>query len=197
MIKAVLFDYGGVLTEGGTTGCIQRFIGAVYGLPPEKINADKDLMLAARSGHISEAAFFEQMNERHPEGVRLNRQNFLAHSDIFVKSAPVYSLAARLRGAGIKTGILSNIYDFTGEALRRRGFYDGFDPVILSCFEHLAKPEVAIYQRAMKRLGVHSGEIIFVDDFERCLVPARVLGWHTVHARSPHQIVTDVDLKQR
>lgn len=193
MIKAVLFDYGGVLTEGGTTGCIQRFIGAVYDLPPETIDADRDLMLAARSGEIDEASFFEQMNKRHPEGERLNRQNFLAHSDIFAKSEPVYALAARLRTSGIQTGILSNIYDFTGDELRRQGFYDGFDPVILSCTEHVAKPEPEIYQRAIARLGVKPDEVIFVDDFERCLVPVRSMGWHAVLAVSPEQIVKDVE----
>lgn len=191
MIKAVLFDFGGVLTEGGTSGCVQRIFGSIYGIDPTHINKDSDLMLDARTGLITERDYFDQMNRRHPEGARATRDNYLATADIFVKSEPVYTLAIHLRKRGIATGILSNIIDTAGDELRRRGFYEGFEPVILSYQEHLAKPDPAIYKIAIERLGVAPNEILLIDDQEKCRPPAEALGMHFIVATSPQQIVAD------
>lgn len=193
MIKAVLFDYGGVLTPGGTSGCVQRIFGQIYGIDPVLINEDYDVLFRARQGKMTTQEFFDEMNRRHPEGERATAEKYLALCDTFVKSEPVYDLAARLRQQGVATGILSNINDIVADELRARGFYDGFSPVILSCEEKLAKPEPEFYQIAVDRLGVSPHEIAFVDDQEKCRPPAEALGMHFILATSPAQIVHDTE----
>lgn len=189
MIKAVLFDYGGVLTEGGTSGCVARIFATIYGIDPADMDGDDDIMLRARQGLISEQEYFAEMNRRHSTGPRANRENYLQNTDIFVKSEPVYALAANLRSHGIATGILSNINDIAADELRVRGFYDGFEPVVLSYQEKLAKPQPEFYKLAVERLGVAPGEVVLIDDQEKCRPSAEALGMHFILATSPQQIV--------
>jgi epoxide hydrolase-like predicted phosphatase len=193
MIKAVLFDYGGVLTEGGKAGCMQRLFGAIYGVDPRQIDDDLNILTRAQLGAITEEEFFSEMNRRHQGGQRANRHNYIAYADIFKKSEPVYNLAERLRHNRITTAILSNINNIAADELRARGFYDSFDPVILSYQEKLAKPDQRFYQIAIDRLRLRPEEILFIDDQTKNRQPAEALGLHFILANSPKQIVHDVE----
>jgi FMN phosphatase YigB (HAD superfamily) len=64
---------------------------------------------------------------------------------------------------------------------------------VLSCEEHLAKPDPSFYERAVHKLGVAPDEIIFIDDQERFRTPAELIGMHFILAESPEQIVADVE----
>lgn len=190
MIKAVLFDFGGVLSEAGKRGSIRRIFGEVYGLDLDVATID-DIVRKMWRGQISDEEFLAEINRRYPHTPPVTPDEFRAAMDEFTRSELVYALAAELRAKGIKTGILSNIFGLGVKPLRAGGFYDGFDPVLLSCEVGYAKPEKAFYDLAVERLGVHPEEILFIDDQEICLEPARNMGMHTLLAQSPDQIVAD------
>lgn len=184
MIKAVLFDYGGVLSPGGRT--ISGVYSRLLGIPQDEVDL-ADLHIEYRRGDISTEDFFIKLSEQY--GKVVTAEKFLEYSDIFVKNQAVYELAANLRKQGIKTGILSNVYELSADILRKDGYYDGFDPVVLSCEEGLAKPEPEFYKIAIEQLGVDPKEILFIDDQEKCFPPATALGMHTLKADNEKQIV--------
>lgn len=190
MIKVVLFDFGGVLTESGKTGFVTESLAAVYGVRPEDLDVRQDHYLLRR-GKGDVQALFDRLNKQF--GKQVTKEIFLdkVHG-MFVPSSEVYDLAARLREHGIRTGILSNIFSMNADVLREQGRYDGFDPVILSCDEGYAKPDPELYEIAIKKLGVQPEEILFVDDQEKCMGPARDFGMKTLIAEDPGQIVHDV-----
>jgi len=190
MIKAVLFDFGGVLTESGKSGFIAESIAEVYGISVDQLDIRRDHYLLRR-GRGDEAALFDRLNKQF--GKQVTKQMYLdkVHG-MFKTSHEVYELAKRLRKHGVQTGILSNIFAMDAEVLREQGQYDGFDPVILSCDEGYAKPELELYNIAIKKLGVKPEEILFVDDQQKCIGPAKKLGIATVMAISPGHIVQDV-----
>lgn len=190
MIKAVLFDFGGVLTPGGGSGSIHRLFADLFGLDVSEVQVD-DLHHRLRRGDISDEEFFAEINRRHPNDPPVTRETFLAKADIFVRSEPVYELATQLRAHGIQTGILSNIYDMTARVLQEKGFYDGFDPLVLSCNEHFNKPDREFYEIAIRKLGVQPHEILFIDDQQKCMPIAQELGMHTILAENAEQIVRD------
>lgn len=193
MIKAVLFDYGGVLTEAGRRGSIASIAAELFGLDLGWRKLD-DLHDELRRGLISTEEFFLKMAERHKSEKILTAEQWNGASrEVFVRSEPVYDLAAALRHHGVKTGILSNVYQMTADVLKHIGNYDGFEPLILSCEAKLAKPDPEIYQLAVSRLGVKPPDIIFVDDQTKCMPPAEEIGMHTVLAASPEQITADVE----
>lgn len=190
MIRAVLFDFGGVLTEGGKAGSIARTLAKIYGIDEPRVRMSPVREKLTR-GQISDEEFFAELNRLHPGEAKATKENFYQHGDIFVRCEPVYQLAHILRGHGIRTAILSNVFPMSAAQLRAEGFYEGFDPLILSCDVKCAKPERAIYDVAVEKLDLPPHEIVFIDDQEKFLEPARKLGMQTIRADSPQQIVAD------
>lgn len=189
MIKAVLFDFGGVVSETGKHGFIRQLIAELYHRPEADVKI-QDLHVALRRGVASEEAFFAELNRRY--GGLVTKEQFVIKANALVRLSPeVQELARKLKQHGIKTGLFSNVFDMNARELRRRGVYRGFDPVILSCEEGYVKPEPEIYQIALKRLGMQAKEVLFIDDQEKCLPPAKKLGMHTILATSSQQIVDD------
>lgn len=192
MIKAVLFDFGGVLTETGKRGYISGVIADIFGVPPETIDIT-DIHGDLRRGKIDEAEFFAAINRRYGSPQKqLTKEEFVTRTEIVKLSPGVIELARKLRGKGITTGILSNVFAINARRLRERGYYEGFFPLILSCDVGRAKPDKEIYDAAIAKLGVKPEEILFVDDQEKCTVPAEAMGMRVVLAESPEQIVRDV-----
>ncbi len=191
MIKAVLFDFGGVLTETGKRGYITGVIAAIFGLRPDEVDIT-DIHADLRRGKIEEADFFAAINARYGTAQKqLTKEEFVARTEIVELSPTVIELAANIREKGIPTGILSNVFGVNAERLQARGYYDGFDPLILSCDVGRAKPDKEIYDAAIQKLGVRPEEILFIDDQEKCTVPAEAMGMHVILAQSPEQIVAD------
>lgn len=192
MIRAVLFDYGGVLTEGGRQGSIARTAAELFGIDVgwEKLDALHDKL---RRGTISTEDFFLQLSAIHQSPKAITEAEWNAASkDVFVRSEPVYAVASSLRKEGIRTGILSNVYAVTASLLHQIGNYDGFDPLILSCEVHSVKPEPEIFRYALDVLNLSGTEVAFVDDQIKSLPVAESLGIHTILAENPDQIVSDL-----
>ncbi|HSX35118.1 MAG TPA: HAD family phosphatase [Candidatus Saccharimonadales bacterium] len=192
MIKAVLFDYGGVLTQGGTSGGVIRLIANALNVPEKDVLPARELMSELLLGKVTTARFLQKLRQAYPYAQKPNSTKLLANAEVFVPSQPVYELAAQLRASGVRTGILSNMFELAAARLRQKGLYDGFDPVVLSCEEHLAKPDPLFYDCAIQKLGLRPEEVIFIDDQERFRPPADFVGMHFVLAQSPEQIVADV-----
>lgn len=110
----------------------------------------------------------------------------------------LYRLAKRLQKSGVQTAILSNVVMPVGVLFTKLHIYKGFEPVILSYEEKITKPNPKIYELAIKKLGVEPREIVFIDNLEGNLKPARALGIHTICARRTSQVVNDLEalLKQ-
>ncbi len=186
MIKAVLFDYGGVLSSGG-----KNFRAAVAKLLDVAPGDTKIEQVSTKlwDGQITSKSFFQELSQLH--GKTITPEDFLAVSGIMDKNQRVYDLAAQLRQYGIKTGMLSNMYKSSADSLRQGGHYDNFDPIILSFEQTMSKPNPEFYQHAIDQLGVKPEEVLFIDDQERFLPPARELGMHVIKADSEDQIVAD------
>ena len=189
MIKAVLFDFGGVLSETGQHGFIQDIVADLYGISPDQIDTSQ-WHNELRRGRGAEDGLFHQLNERF--GKHVTKEQFVARVLKANKPAPVvFELATSLRKHGIRTGIFSNIFEMNARELRKQGFYDNFDPVLLSWETGYAKPDQQFYDLAVEKLQVRPEEILLIDDQDKCLDPAVAMGMHIIKAESPEQIVRD------
>ena len=191
MIKFVYFDFGGVLTESGRSGFVSETLADLYEVEPAQLDIGF-YHGELRRGRGRDQDLFDYLNRKF--GKEVTRDMFLraAHTEFF-PSHEVYKLAERLRTAGIGTGLLSNVFTMNAEELKKQGWYDGFEPIILSCDVGYAKPDAQIYDIAIEQSGVDAEEILFIDDQQKCLDPAKNRGFHTVQAIAPHQIVSDVE----
>lgn len=98
-----------------------------------------------------------------------------------------------LHEQGVRTGVLSNswwmpVYDDP--------FYArAFDVQVISGQVGIRKPSPRMFELGVERLGVPPERIVFVDDFEENLVPARAMGMAGVlHAPSdPGRTVAELE----
>jgi len=93
------------------------------------------------------------------------------------------ALIRELRERGLRTALLSNHPSNLPDLLRRVGVEDVFDEVVVSALEGIAKPDPALYRRALERLGVAPEEAVFVDDQRANIEAARHLGIVSIRFR--------------
>jgi HAD superfamily hydrolase (TIGR01509 family) len=85
-----------------------------------------------------------------------------------------------LRAAHTRVAIVSNCDHVTRPVLANLDLEREVDAVVLSCEVRSLKPDAAIFEQGLKRVGASAGETIFVDDQVRYLDGARALGLGTV-----------------
>lgn len=195
MIKAVMFDYGGVIKVGHP---LSKGLNEVWGISDEEIKQTKErrrpFSAQATKGLLDEKQYlqkvFEILRKKAPDDcIEKVKQNY---RETFVFFPEIIVLIEKLKKENFKTAVLSNIFKFEADVIREKHGYDGFDLLILSCEVGMMKPEPEIYSLAIERLGVKPDECIFIDDKEENLIPANKIGMKTVLAKNPKQIVEDV-----
>jgi putative hydrolase of the HAD superfamily len=70
----------------------------------------------------------------------------------------------RLRGAGLRLGVVSNSNGTVRQLMARLGFLELFEEVLDSAVEGVEKPDPRIFQRALERLEASPEESLFVGD---------------------------------
>ena len=98
-----------------------------------------------------------------------------------------------LRADGLLTGLLTNTFAEFRPTMQRDIDFGLFDVVVESFAVGARKPESAIYTATADRLGVDHREIVYLDDFDQNLEPARELGWHTILVADAATALDDLD----
>ena len=89
-----------------------------------------------------------------------------------------------LRGRGYRLGIIANQTPGSEARLARFGLLDFFEVVCASAEEGVAKPDPAIFLRALSRAGCAPADAVMVGDrTDNDIFPARALGMQTVLIR--------------
>jgi len=101
---------------------------------------------------------------------------------MFAASAPVpamYDVLRALRGAGLRTALLSNSWGPGGYP--RADFSGLFDAVVISGECGMRKPEERIFLHTAESLGLEPGQCVFIDDLEANVAAAVACGMAGVH----------------
>ena len=85
-------------------------------------------------------------------------------------------LVRELKADGYGVYLLSNAGPTFEDYRNRIPAIDAFEGILVSCYEHVVKPDEAIYQLFCKRYGLDPASCLFVDDLERNVVGARRAG---------------------
>jgi putative hydrolase of the HAD superfamily len=189
------FDLGRVLINFDIERMLSQ-IGQVSGVHPDKVKEvlfGPGLQKEYESGQIDCREFHEKFCERictRPDFEALRE----AGSDIFELNTSVVPIAAQLRAAGHRMGILSNTCPSHWEhcKIRYPSVTELFDVYALSYKLGAVKPSAEIFERAAELAGVDPGEIFFVDDLIGHIEGAREAGFDAVQFTSAAQLAADL-----
>ncbi len=183
-IKAVLFDYGLVLTGPphppawaamkSLFGAGEADFHAAYWRPRHEYD------LGTLSGARYWNAVARELGHT-PSEVTL-RSLLAADVELWTQpNQPMIDWAATLQAAGVRTGILSNLGDAMEEGVRVRcPWLRGFHHLTFSHRLRTAKPDLSIYRHAAEGLGVQPAHVLFIDDREDNIAAARQAGMHAI-----------------
>jgi putative hydrolase of the HAD superfamily len=184
-VDGVLFDYGGVLTNPvkhsisawlardgidpvSFTRVLRAWLSpdAPDGTPIHRLEtgelpvAEFDAILAAELSTV--------------DGRTIEACGVLARLFAAMRPDPdMFALVEELRRLGIRVGLLSNSWG----NMYPRGRIDAlFDAIVISGEVGLRKPQAAIYELAVARLGVPADRVLFLDDAKPNVVGARAAG---------------------
>jgi epoxide hydrolase-like predicted phosphatase len=179
MIKAVIFDYGGVLSAEESL----RLFGSNYAPKFEKDPDEFNQLiinkwLKARVNEVSSDSFWKDLAGFLGTDKKTLRNDFM---DFFGFREDVFELIKRLKSNNYKLGLLSNhIEDWLEEIIEEHKFNQTFDVIVTSYKSRIAKPDVAIYREIVDKLGVSPKDCIYIDDTKKNLPPAEEIGMKTI-----------------
>ena len=181
-IKAVLFDYGGVLAEEG-------FRNGLLAMAREQ-GLDVDSMPANAMQAVYDSGFVLGQGSAHDFWALLRERSGLEGDDAmltqrildgFILRPWMIDQVRQLRERGLLTGILSDQTHWLDWLNERDHFFSAFDQVFNSYYIGRGKRDPILFQEIADRLGLSPGEILFVDDSQDNIKRARQAGWQTIH----------------
>jgi epoxide hydrolase-like predicted phosphatase len=179
MIKAVVFDAGGVLH----THQVEAYVRNYFGITAEAVAGPWQRLAALLSdGEIDEAEFWARLKrELHlhkakPPGSLLVK----ALKATYRPNEVMMAYAQELKRQGLKVAVLSNTNPVHAAYLREQRAYAGFDAVMLSHEMGVRKPAAEAFRRAAVTLGVAPDEAVLVDDSPENVAAAQAVGMHGV-----------------
>lgn len=189
----IYFDVGNVIVKDVLR--LSQYFPISSGSPAITQRVITPLVYRFQKGEFQEKSFWkecERMGIPRPTDWRTFWTDQITHA---VTDSSVLAIAKLLRKAGHGIGILSNTIVPHTEVLRKRGIYDKFHPVILSCDVGTRKPEQKIFQIAAEKAQTSFDKIVFVDDVQENVDAARTFGIDAIHYTTSEELIKE--LQQR
>jgi putative hydrolase of the HAD superfamily len=151
-------------------------------------------LFALERGEITEAEFGRLLADELPEGFDLARMRELLFEHLD-PNEPMIEFARELRNRGKRTALLTNNVREWEPLWRSKlpELDEIFEVVVDSAFVGLRKPDPAIYELTLARLGVAAGDCVFLDDLEINCEAARDLGMLAVRFEDNDQALSELE----
>jgi putative hydrolase of the HAD superfamily len=152
-------------------------------------------LFALERGEITEAEFRARVERHLEEGFDLHRLGTLFFERM-TPNAAMIEFVRDLRGRGVRAALLTNNVREWEPLWRAKlpEIDELFDVVVDSAFVGMRKPDPAIYELTLARLGgVAPRQCVFVDDLELNCEAARALGMAAVRFESAEQAIPAIE----
>jgi epoxide hydrolase-like predicted phosphatase len=205
-LRALVVDYGGVLTEPLADSMAQWC--ANEGLDPAEFGRVMKEWLGTSYGEESldnpvhalergelaipdfELALAQRLRTIDGAGVEAAGLLSRMFSGFEHPQPTMLTALRRARAGGLSTALLSNSW---GLDYPREGWDELFDAVVISGEVGLRKPQPEIYQLAATRLGHRPEECVFVDDLAPNIRGAATTGMVGILHRDPEQTIDELE----
>jgi epoxide hydrolase-like predicted phosphatase len=182
-IKAIGFDYGGVIGGGHSAGSkFTKEISQALGISTEEYRKKYFSMnYLINTGKIATwLEFWKIFLDEIKKPEKLNEVMIISNktSKKYQKiDEKVKNLILKLKKRGYKVGLLSNATKESAAQMRELGVNTWFDVFHVSGEIGLQKPDPKVFQNFANKLGVNISELVFIDDAEKSLSSAKKTGF--------------------
>ncbi len=197
-IRAIAFDYGGVLAEPISEETV-RHMAAAAGSSYEIF---RDALWSHRAGYDAgkytefeywQSVLRECTDRGEPAMDDSQTIPLLSQLDSIGWSRlrpAMIRWAALQRSRGYVTCIISNMAQPTYEmVIRDRPWIDYFEHIVISAQVGSNKPDAPIFEAALERLQLDPAEVLFLDDLPHNVAGAREIGLQSVRCTEPAGLV--------
>lgn len=193
MIKQILFDCAGVLTEFNFRGIMLKISGSeeIADCFVSHLWTPGSPWHLYDKGELDDSQILPALKDFLPAQVTPYLEVFLEHLlDVFPPMTGMDEMIDMLHANGYKCYLLSN-FPQAFEALPSRvPALQKLDGMVVSYRIHLLKPDPAIFLRAAQILGIDPAETVFIDDSLPNVEGARKAGMAGYHFTSPEDLAT-------
>ncbi len=202
-IKAIIFDVGGVLQLQKHSEKTKQDIG-IHETLAKKFKKDIDSWFDAIDtpygqsivGKIprTKALNIISKNLNTPKSKTIKTFT-KTYKKYFKKNKQLYKTAHKLKKAGYKIGILSDQWYLSQEVLMPKKDTKKFNPIIVSCDPNvkLRKPDPKIYKLLIEKTKLKPEQILFIDNREYNLKPAKKLKIKTLLFKNNKQTIKELE----
>jgi putative hydrolase of the HAD superfamily len=190
-INTIFFDWGGVIASDPADDFLKQLLRDCGATEDQTKEIYDTYMRKFMRGELTESEYWEELRRNY--GLTIHdtiSEEFTAWKGL-AANQEVFALVDAARAKGITTVVFTNVIEPTYNALEKAGHYARFDHVIASCKIGLAKPQPEIYRYALAQLQATAEQSLFIDDKQRNLAPAAEMGFHTILAQNPEQIIRE------
>lgn len=191
MIKAIIFDMGGVM--------LQNKVEAVYQKLAEILNISFDELKELQKQHKTEMLSGKMSSQEFAEIIKNNfglEINVLekwkeAYYQVMPVNNELIELVDKLKN-NYKVAIISNVPELHAQINKDRGLFSHFELALISCDIGLIKPQKEIFALVLERLNLKASDCIFIDDREEHLAMPKEIGFQVIHFKDNQQLKNDL-----
>ncbi len=190
-IKAVGFDYGGVISMHKP---MIPDISRIINFPLDDLKSVYfEHNKLSNLGDISYRELWEIiLKQINKEQYFKNVVDYLVENGKAEINQQVIDIVEKLKQSGLKVGLLSNNTRSNGIFLKEEGLDKHFDTFLISAEIGFQKPDPQAYQVLFDKLGVSPSELVFIDDSPQSLRGADKIGYMPLLYKSAEQLRIDL-----
>lgn len=181
MIKAIIFDFAGVIGADGYWVWLRKVVPDIDSQKPYFLKLSEKVDRAT----ISNKEFLEQLSKR--IGVSKEtiwptvRKHIIINRELLKFIKPLKEK--------YKIGLLSNFtHEWLREVINENHLSEYFDQILISSEQKLIKPELEFFQKMFDLLGVNKEQVIFIDDRDYQVEAAEKFGIKSILFTSNEQL---------
>lgn len=188
-ISVVVFDFGGVVCKAETNQMKDFLLNSFNIDKKELSNAFRDMQSFLLIGG-SEKQFWEQYASSKKMTLANNwYDEFGAIIKKSITEIPeTLVIIGALQNQGYQTAMLSDVTQYQAEIIRKMGYYDLFNPVLLSYEIGVQKPNPEVFKVLLEKLQVSASHVLFIDDRIENVEAAEKLGIDSIQFVNPEQL---------
>lgn len=193
-IRAVVFDFGGVLVEEGFREGLYD-MARRQGLDPQAVyQAASDAIYESgyALGQGTAEDFWRILQDKTGIAGDLNAL-FLAMAARFAVRPRMFATVRALRRRGYITAILSDQTEWLDRLDAALHFFQDFDKVYNSYYLGKGKRDATVFDDVAKDLGLAPGQVVFIDDSPGNVERARSRGIKAVLFQDENQCLKDLE----